>query len=230
MRKNNFVRYARHKIAAEDAFMEAYQQEGFPVTIVRPSHTYDDANPPLPGAWTVFDRIERGDEMVVHGDGTSLWTLTHADDLAVGLVGLLGASNSLGEAFHITSDDLLTWDQIYKMVADSLGVEARLVHVPSEFFPIVAPEWSWSELVVGDLTHSAIFDTSKIRSYVSEFSPQITFQRSVYRLAEWRNEHPQLTRADPSIDAIFDQLVRGYHESKAAFEALAEDGSVLRFQ
>jgi nucleoside-diphosphate-sugar epimerase len=221
LRQNDFVKYSRDKIAAEDVFLKAFLDTGFPVTIVRPSHTYDDANPPLPGGWTIFDRIARGDEMVVHGDGTSLWTLTHADDLAVGLVGLIGDRRSIGEAIHITSDDVYTWDQIYGLVAGALGVEPRLVHVPSEFFPVAAPDWFWSELVVGDLSHSALFDNSKIRGLVPAYAPRMTFHRAVLRMVEWRAAHPVQTAADPVVDSMLDRLAEGYHGARAVFEALA---------
>ena len=127
--------YARAKIRAEVALQEAYSADGFPVTVVRPSQTtYDDANPPLPGGWTVVDRIARGLELPVHGDGTSLWTLTHAEDFAIGLVGLLGNPRAIGETFHITGQDIVKWDSIYGIVGKALGVGTRLVHIPSEFF------------------------------------------------------------------------------------------------
>ena len=108
---NRFLEYARAKLRAEEVLKRAYRDEGFPVTIVRPSHTYDDANPPLPGGWTVVARIARGAEIPVHGDGTSLWTLTHAEDFAVGLIGLLGNPRAIGESFHITGEDIYTWDR-----------------------------------------------------------------------------------------------------------------------
>jgi nucleoside-diphosphate-sugar epimerase len=221
LRQNDFVKYSRDKIAAEDVFLAAFLDSGFPVTIVRPSHTYDDANPPLPGGWTIFDRIARGDEMVVHGDGTSLWTLTHADDFAVGLVGLIGDSRSIGEAVHITSDDVYTWDQIYGLVAGALGVEPRLVHVPSEFFPVAAPDWFWSELVVGDLSHSALFDNSKIRGLVPAYAPRMSFHRAVLRMVEWRAAHPAETAPDPVVDSMLDRLATGYHGARELFESLA---------
>src|SRR3712207_4249105 len=175
--------------------------------------SYDDANPPLPGGWTVFDRIARGDEMVVHGDGTSLWTLTHAEDFAQGFVGLLGNPRAIGEAFHITSDETYTWDQIYTIVAGALGVEAKLVHVPSEMISVAAPDWFWSELLIGDLAHSAVFDNSKLRRYVPSYSPRLTFHRAVLRMVEWRKANPDRTKADPATDAIFDRLVDGYHRA-----------------
>jgi nucleoside-diphosphate-sugar epimerase len=211
---NRFLEYARAKLRAERALQLAFLEEGFPVTIVRPSHTYDDAQPPLPGGWTAVDRIARGAEIPVHGDGTSLWTLTHAEDFAQGLVGLLGNTAAIGEVFHITGDDVLTWDQIYGVVAEALGVEARLVHLASDLFPVVAPDWFWSDLIVGDLSHSAVFDNAKVRRFVPGFAPKLTFQRGALRLARWRREHPDLTGPDAAVDAVLDRLVGACHAAR----------------
>jgi nucleoside-diphosphate-sugar epimerase len=221
LRENVYLSYARHKIEAEDTLMRANVRDGFPVTIVRPSHTYDEANPPLAGGWAVFDRLARGDEVVVHGDGTSLWTVTHAADLAVGLVGLIANPRAIGEAFHITSDDVYTWDQIHHIIAEALGVPARIVHVPSDFFPVAAPEWGWSELLVGDLSHSAIFDNSKIRRYVPEFAPTRSFHRSAREMVRWRSEHAAEAAGDPAVEAIMDRMVTGYHSAREIFASLA---------
>jgi nucleoside-diphosphate-sugar epimerase len=220
---NRFTAYSRDKLDAERALFRAHAERGFPVTVVRPSHTYDDANPPLPGGWTVVDRIARGAEIVVHGDGTSLWTLTHADDLAQGLVGLLGNPRAIGEAFHITSDDVHTWDGIYTVIAEALGVQVRLVHVPSDLLTVGAPDWFWTELIVGDLAHSAVFDNTKIRRYVPSYAPALTFHRSVRRMLEWRAAHPEQTASDPATEAIMDRLVEGYHAAEKAFAALRPD-------
>ena len=220
-RHNPFLRYARDKIAAENALMGAFEDRGFPVTIVRPSHTYDEANPPLPGGWTAVDRMAQGKEIAVHGDGTSLWTLTHAADFAVALVGLTANPRAVGEVFHITSNDVYTWDQIYTVLAHALGVEPRLVHVPAEFFPLAAPDWAWSELVVGDLSHSAVFDTSKIRRFVPDFRPVITFHRSALELAGWREAHPEESRPDPAVDDAITRLVEGHHRARDLFRSLA---------
>ena len=224
-RHNPFLEYSRDKIAAEDVLLKAYEDSGFPVTIVRPSHTYDEANPPVPGGWTVFDRIERGQEIVVPGDGTSLWTLTHAKDFAVGLVGLIANSRTVGEVFHITSQAVYTWDQIYSIIGEAIGVAPKLVHVPSEFFPIAAPDWVWSDLIVGDLSHSAIFDTSKISRFVPAFSPTATFQRQAHELVRWRSEHPAESQPDPQVAGVIDRLVEGYRGSKALFTKLAPSES-----
>ena len=218
--------YATAKWRAELALAAAHRDQGFPVTMIRPSHTYDDANPPLPGSWTVIDRIARGAEIPVHGDGTSLWTLTHAEDFAQGLVGLLGSDKAIGETFHITGDDVLTWDQIYTLFATALGVEPRLVHVASELFPVVAPEWFWSGEYVGDLGHSAVFDNAKIRRFVPGYAPRLTFERAVRRMLERRAAHPESTAGDAETEAVLDRVVDAYHAARDAFAdrapALAE--------
>jgi nucleoside-diphosphate-sugar epimerase len=219
-RRNPFSEYARDKIAAEDVLTEAYASESFPVTIVRPSHTYDEVQPPVPGDWTVIDRLARGDEVVVPGDGTSLWTLTHALDFAQGLLGLFANSAAVGEAFHITSDDVYTWDEIYELLASALGVEARLVHVPSEFFPLAAPDWNWTGGVLGDLRYSVLLDNSKIRRYVPNFVPAVAFRDAVSEFVHWRQGHPVETAPDPTAEGIIDRLVTGYHLAASAFASL----------
>lgn len=217
---NPALPYAQAKLRAEEALAEAHR-EGFPVTIVRPSHTYDDANPPLPGGWTVVDRLLRGKEIPVHGDGTSLWTLTHAEDFAQGLVGLLGDPKAIGETYNITGQELLTWDQTYSTVARAFGVEARLVHIASEMFPLVAPDWFWSGEMVGDIGHSALFDTRKIRTAVPGFAPRLTFARAAARMAAWRADHPASTAPDAPTDAVLDRLVAAYHAAADVFAAHA---------
>jgi nucleoside-diphosphate-sugar epimerase len=220
-RHNPYLAYARDKIAAEDVLRSAYAEREFPVTIVRPSHTYDDAQPPLPGDWTAWDRIVRGDEVVVPGDGTSLWTVTHARDLAVGLVGLIGNWQAVGEDFHITSDEVLTWDEIYGIIGRVSGAPARLLHLPSEFLPLVAPDWVWSDLIVGDLQHSAVFDNTKIRRFVPAFRPTTTWSEGARRLRDWRSEHPDATCPDADTDAVLARLVTAHHLARAAITPLA---------
>jgi nucleoside-diphosphate-sugar epimerase len=206
--------YATAKWEAEQALQGSKH-----VTIVRPSHTYDDTNPPLPGGWTVIDRMLRGEEIPVHGDGTSLWTLTHAEDFAQGLVGLLGNPRALGETFNITGSDVYTWDQIYQIVAAAFGVEARLVHVASEMFPLVAPDWFWSGETVGDIGHSAVFDTTKIRTFVPGFAPRLTFHRAAARMVGWRRDHPAVATGDDTTDAVLSRIVAAYHAAKEIFAA-----------
>ncbi|MFF2243335.1 NAD-dependent epimerase/dehydratase family protein [Arthrobacter sp. NPDC058130] len=227
-RHNRFTKYARDKIAAEDRLLDAFVSNGFPITVVRPSHTYDDRKPPVPGGWTVVHRMLRGEDIPVHGDGTSLWTLTHAADLAVGIVGLLGEPRAVGEAVHITSDDIWTWDQIYTAVGQAFGSSARLVHVPSEMFPLAAPEWEWSELLVGDLSHSAVFDNTKIRKLVPEYRPAHTFSRALRRMAEQFRDHPDKCAADSAVDDILDRMAHGYCESRSLFASLRPEASTQR--
>ncbi|GAA1919324.1 SDR family oxidoreductase [Microbacterium aoyamense] len=219
--KNELVSYAQAKVEAELELLRARDERGFPVTIVRPSHTYDEGTPPLPGDWTTIDRLVRGDEVIVSGDGTSLWTLTHAGDFALGFVGLLGNLRAVGETFHITSDDVYTWDVIMNIVARELGVTANIVHIPAELIQVGAPDWFWSELYRGDIGHSAIFDNSKIKRYVPEFVPTRSFRAGAREIAQWREKNPDITTPDASIDAIISRLVRGYHASREAFAAEA---------
>ena len=221
-RLNPFLAYARGKIAAEEVLERAHARQGFPMTVVRPAHTYDDVHPPLPGEWTAWDRIARGDELCVPGDGTSPWTLTHAEDLAVGLVGLLGHDQAVGETVHITSDEALPWDEIYRVVALAAGsAPPRLVHLPSELLPLVAPDWMWSDLILGDLAHTAVFDNTAIRRLVPAFRPVITWSQGARRLQAWRADHPDATRPDPATDAVLGRLVRARHAAADAVAALA---------
>ena len=216
---NPHLDYATAKWRAEQALKDAHVMQGFPLTVVRPSHTYDDANPPLPGGWTVVDRIARGEEVPVHGDGTSLWTLTHSEDFAQGLVGLLGNPRAIGETFNITGSDVYTWDQIYTIVAEALGVPPRLVHVASELYPVVAPEWFWSGEVLGDIGHSAVFDTTKIRTFVPGFAPRLTFHRAAARMVQWRRDHPDTTKTDADTEAVLARIVGAYHAARDVYAA-----------
>jgi nucleoside-diphosphate-sugar epimerase len=183
---NPFSAYARGKIACEERSMLAFRSAGFPVTIVRPSLTYDTVIP-LPFAswreWTLVDRMLRGQRIVVHGDGSSLWTITHAEDFAVGFVGLLGNRAAIGEAFHVTSDELLTWDAIYQAIAHAAGTRAQIVHMASDDIVAALPEYAAT--LLGDKAHSVIFDNSKIRRLVPEFRPTIRFAHGIERTIAW---------------------------------------------
>lgn len=222
-RHNPFLPYAQGKSAAEDVFNAAYDRDGFPVTIVRPAHTYDALTPPLAGGWTVIDRLCRGEEVVLHGDGTSLWTLTHARDFAQGLVGLLGNPVAVGESFHIASDFAYTWNQIYEMIAAAAGAEARIVHLPSKLLPVAAPDWGWGPLIEGDLAFNVLLDNAKIRRYVPDFAPATPLHVGIGELLSWRAEHPEETQRDARTDAIIERLVRGYHEVEQLLASLAPE-------
>jgi len=202
---NPFWRYSRDKIACEETLLNAYRDTGFPVTVVRPSHTYDRASIPLHGGWTLIDRMRRGLEVIVHGDGTSLWTLTHHVDFAKGFVGLLGNTRTLGEAYTITGDDVLTWDQIYTMLGTAAGAEPRLVHLASERINAVDPEWG--EGLLGDKAHSMVFDNTKIRTIVPDYVATIPFEQGAREIVAWHDEDPARRAVDESLNATVDRLL-----------------------
>ncbi|WP_411120121.1 NAD-dependent epimerase/dehydratase family protein [Streptomyces sp. 058-1L] len=197
--------YARDKIACEELLGRAHHEQRLPVTVVRPSHTYDRTALPFDGGWTVVERMRQGKEVLVHGDGTSLWTLTHHTDFALGFTGLLGNPEALGETFHITGDEVLSWDQIYRSVADAAGVEPRLVHVPSD--AIAAQDTKWGESLIGDKAHSMIFDNTKVRRLVPEFAASIPFSQGAREIVAWHDEDPARRVVDTRIDAVMDRLI-----------------------
>jgi nucleoside-diphosphate-sugar epimerase len=202
--RNPFWQYSRNKIACEDLLVAAYRDEGFPATIVRPSHTYDRTLVPFHGGWTVLGRMRQGREIVVHGDGTSLWTLTHHADFAKGFVPLLGHPRTLGEAFHITSDDVLTWNQIAWALADAAGVQPRIVHVPSDAIAAADPDWGAG--LLGDKSHSMVFDNAKLRAVVPDYVATIPFEVGAREIVAWYDEDPTRQRVDPDLDALMDRL------------------------
>lgn len=203
--KNPFWQYSRDKIACEDVLVRAYRERDFPATIVRPSHTYDCRTLPVHGQYTVIDRMRRGKPVVVHGDGTSLWVLTHHDDFAKGFNGLLGNPHAIGDVFHITSDELLTWNRIHELLAESAGVEAQLVHVPSDRIAKLDPSWGAS--LLGDKTHSMIFDNSKIKRAVPDFSASIPYAAGARETLAWFDADPARRVVDAEFDALCDRLV-----------------------
>lgn len=202
---NPFWGYSRDKIACEERLTRAYREDGFPVTIVRPSHTYDRTLLPMDGGWTVVDRMRRGKPVIVHGDGTSLWTLTHHRDFAVGFVGLLGRPAVLGEAVQITGDEWLTWNQIFELVAGAAGVKPQLVHVPSETIAAFAPDWGAG--LLGDKAHSVIFDNSKIKRLVPEFRATIPYARGVREVLAWYDADPARQVVDEGLDRLMDEII-----------------------
>ena len=206
--RNPYWTYSRNKIACEDLLVAAYRDSGFPATIVRPSHTYDKTLIPLDGGWTVLDRMRRGKEIVIHGDGTSLWTLTHHADFATGFVPLLGHPRAVGDTFHITSDDALTWDQIATALATAAGAEARIVHVPSD--AIAAVDADWGAGLLGDKAHSMIFDNTKLRRIVPDFRPAIPFEAGAREIVEWYDGDPSRRTVDARVNGLIDQLVERF--------------------
>jgi nucleoside-diphosphate-sugar epimerase len=206
--KNPFWQYSREKIACEDRLVGAYRELDFPMTVVRPSHTYDDTTLPTMGGWTDIARMRDGRPVVVHGDGTTQWTLTHSDDFAVGFVGLLGRPEAIGNAYTITGDSAPTWNQVYKWLAGAAGVEEpRLVHVASEAIAAAVPELGPG--LVGDKAHSMIFDTSKLRALVPDFRTTVPYVLGAQRTIAWYNAHEEARQVDQDLDARFDELVAG---------------------
>lgn len=202
--RNPFWQYSRDKIACEDVFMAAYREDGFPVTVVRPSHTYDPTRLPLLFGWTDVHRMRAGLPVVVHGDGTSLWTLTHTDDFAVGFVGLFGLSVA-GEAFTITSDEVLPWDAVYRTLAAAADVpDPVLVHVASDAIAALAPDLGPG--LLGDKSHSVIFDNAKIKSLVPSFGARIPYREGARQIMAWHIAHPQARVVDPAAMELSDRL------------------------
>ena len=203
--RNPFWQYSRDKIACEDLLVAAYRERGIPMTIVRPSHTYDERLLPTMGGWTDIARMRAGRPVIVHGDGTSLWTLTHADDFAVAFAGLLGRPEAIGEAYTITGTHAPTWNQVYGWLAEAAGVpEPDLVHVASETIAAFAPDLGPG--LLGDKAHSMVFDCAKVTALVPEFRTTITFDEGARRILAHYDAHPEDQRVDPDRDAVFDRI------------------------
>ncbi len=213
---NPHWQYSRNKIACEQRLMDEYRQNHFPVTIVRPSLTYGPSQIPLcVGSWshpyTVIRRMKEGHPVIVPGDGTSLWTVTWNGDFAVGLLGLFGNPNALGEAFHITSDEVLTWDQIYQETARAIGVTPQLVHIPSELIAAYDPDM-WGSLI-GDKSHSAVYDNSKIKRFVPEFDAKVTWAEGVRRSLAWFEADPARQTIDQPANETWDRTIAAYQKA-----------------
>ncbi len=207
--RNPIWKYSQNKIACEDRLMHAYRSENFPMTIVRPSHTYDPSLSPIHGGYTVIDRMRKGKKVIVHGDGTSIWVLTHHTDFAKGFVGLLGNPHTIGDALQIMSDELLTWNQIYNLMAHAAGVDQpQLVHVPSEF--IAAFDREWGDSLLGDKTHSVIFDNSKIKRLVPDFAACVPFARGAQEIIDWFDADPARQKVDRALDQTIDRIIAAY--------------------
>ncbi|HEY7222049.1 MAG TPA: SDR family oxidoreductase [Micromonosporaceae bacterium] len=202
---NPYWQYSQDKIACEELLLGAYRESGFPVTIVRPSHTYDCTTVPIDGGWTQVDRMRRDLPVVVHGDGTSLWTLTHHVDFAKAFVGLLGNTRTIGEAYTITGDDVLTWDQIFTILGHAAGAQPRLVHVPSDLIASVDPGWGAG--LLGDKAHSMVFDNTKVRSVVPDYMATIPFEQGAREIIAWHDEDPARRTVDDKLDATVDHLI-----------------------
>lgn len=213
---NPFWDYSRNKIACEELLISAYRQKGFPATIVRPSHTYETVIPVALGSWedfTIIERIRKGKKVIIHGDGTSLWTITHSHDFAKGFVGLMGHQQSIGHSFHITSDELLNWNQIYQAVADAAGAELKAVHMASDFIcreaDKIGEEWIRGNLM-GDKANSVIFDNAKIKRFVPGYVATIPFREGIRSTVEWFDSHPDRIRIDEKNNIMLDTILAAY--------------------
>jgi nucleoside-diphosphate-sugar epimerase len=206
--RNPYWQYSRDKIAGEDLLVAEYRESGFPATIVRPSHTYDATKTVLSGGWTTLARMLAGKPVIVHGDGTSLWTVTHHTDFARGFVPLLGHPRTVGEAFHITSDDVLTWDQIARALGSALGLTPRIVHVPSDVIASADPVWGAG--LLGDKAHSMVFDNSKLRSVVPGWRAVVPFERGAREIVDWYLADPARQVVDERLDAVMDKLAADF--------------------
>jgi len=208
---NPFSDYSSNKIACEERLMRAYRAENFPVTIVRPSYTYNHYFPVAVGGfggYTLADRLKRGKPIIVHGDGSSLWVMTHAEDFGRGFTGLLGNPQAIGHAFHITSDEVLTWNQIYQTIAEALGVEAKMVHIPSDFIARMAPACAGS--LLGDKTWSVVFDNGKIKTFVPGFQAVIPFREGIRRAAAWFDADKKRREVDAATGRQMDEILKAY--------------------
>jgi len=204
--ENRYWQYSRNKIACEDRLMRAYREDGFPVTIVRPSHTYDQTKVPLIGRYTALDRMMKGQHVLLHGDGSSLWTLTHHRDFAKGFNGLLGNEQAIGEAVHITSDEWLTWNQIYETLAQAAGVRPKIVYLSSRL--IHAYDHEVGAGLLGDKANNMLLDNSKIKRLVPGFEATVPFAEGAKEIVAWYKADPGRQVIEKSWNQLLDQLVK----------------------
>jgi nucleoside-diphosphate-sugar epimerase len=220
---NPYWDYSRNKIACEDELMKAYRENGFPVTIVRPSLTYQYVIPVAIGSWddyTIVNRMKQGKEILVHGDGSSLWTITHSEDFAIAFVGLLGHQQAIGQSFHITSDEILTWDQIYQAVGMAVGVEPNIIHIASDFICKEAEKIDWIWMggsfqrgnLLGDKAVSTIFDNTKIKMFVPEFKATIPFKTGIKRTIDWIEADQSRMIIHKDHDRFMDTIIAAYQK------------------
>ena len=218
---NPYWEYSRNKIAGEELLMRLYREEGFPVTIVRPSHTYSERSVPLGlhgtgGSYQVIKRMMEGKKVIIHGDGTSLWTMTYNTDFAKGFIGLMGNIHAIGEAVQITSDETLTWNQIYWAIADALGVELRACYVSSAFLAASAPEsWDLRGALLGDKSNSVVFDNTKLKRLVPDYTATVRFDQGVRMTVDYVLNHPECQREDAEFDRWCDRVITAQEEALA---------------
>lgn len=214
--------YSRNKIACEEYLMARYREDKFPVTIVRPSHTYDERSIPLGvhgknGSWQVIKRMMEGRPVIIHGDGESLWHLTFNEDFAVGYTALMGNRHAIGEAFQITGDEVLTWNQIYQTIADALCVELNAYHVSSEFLNAVGPEYDFEGSLIGDKAVSVSFDNSKIKKLAPDLKTNVPLHKGVRIALEYILNHKECMTEDPEFDKWCDKVIETVETAKKSF-------------
>jgi nucleoside-diphosphate-sugar epimerase len=224
---NPLWRYSRDKIACENFLMERYRECGFPVTIIRPSHTYDERSVPLGvhgknGSWQVLKRMIKGKPVIIHGDGASLWTMTHNSDFASAFVRLMGNIHAIGEAIHITSDESVTWNQIYKIIADALNVELRAVHIASELLDECSGgQYDFKGSLLGDKANSVVFDNTKLKRLVPDFCAKVRVDQGIKMTVNNILNNSELQIEDPEFDQWCDKIIAVVENAKAAFTKAA---------
>ncbi|MBO4900001.1 MAG: SDR family oxidoreductase [Lachnospiraceae bacterium] len=220
---NPYWEYSRNKIACEDYLMERYEKDGFPVTIVRPSHTYDERSVPLGvhgngGSWQVVKRIKEGKQVIIHGDGTSLWTITHNSDFAKAYVGLIGNPKAIGEAFQITSDESVSWNSIYKSIAEALGTELHPYYVASETLAAMS-DYDFTGSLIGDKSNSVVFDNSKVKKLVPDFKAEISADQGIKMTVKYILDHPEFQQDDPEYDEWCDRVIEALDKAKSSMKS-----------
>lgn len=215
---NPYWEYSRNKIACEDFLMKMYRENGFPVTIIRPSHTYDERSVPLgvhgdKGSWQVVKRMLEGKPVIIHGDGTSLWTMTHNSDFAKAFIGLMGNTHAIGESFQITSDETVTWNQIYKAIADALGVELKPYYVTSDFLDAVG-KYDFKGSLIGDKANSVVFDNSKLKKAVPGFTATVRFDQGVRKAIDFVLSNKEYQVEDKEFDKWCDKVINALENAK----------------
>lgn len=215
---NPYWEYSRNKIAGEEYLTKLYRENGFPITIVRPSHTYSERSVPLGvhgamGSYSILKRMLEGKPVIIHGDGSSLWTLTHSSDFAKGFAGLVGNVHAIGESVHITSDESLTWNQIYQIIADALGVKLNAIHVSSEFLDACSP-YDFKGSLLGDKANTVVFDNSKLKRLVPGFTATVRADQGIRETIAYVLSHPECQREDPEFDAWCDRVVAAMEKAK----------------
>ena len=220
---NPYWQYSRDKIACEELLMKNYRENRFPVTIVRPSHTYDERSVPLgvhgdKGSWQVVKRIMQGKPVIIHGDGSSLWTITHNTDFAKAYAGLIGNIHAIGQAFHITSDESVTWDQIYSIIADELGVELNACHVSSEWLCKIGP-YDFTGTLIGDKANTVIFDNSKIKRAVPDFKATVRADQGIRATVRYILAHKECQNDDEDFDRWCDKVAETMEKASVIFNS-----------